>query len=187
MRTARIGMDELVDASGQSLHVKQLVGLKHWARPISKALNLDEGRLTFHVLEAPDVADAIIDSKGLRQISDSGALEAIVDEVLAVGDAEFQKKCLGKMQDVAGHGRTVLFVSHNMAAVRKLCSSGLTLQGGAARFRGPVIDAITAMLEQVTGNRQKASTAAIDTLIENKGTLPNASAAPSPASPRGSG
>ena len=42
----------------------------------------------------------------------------IVDEVLAVGDAEFQKKCLGKMQDVAGHGRTVLFVSHNMAAVR---------------------------------------------------------------------
>jgi protein-serine/threonine kinase len=61
MRTARIGMDELVDAAGQSVHVKQLVKLKHWARPISKALNLDEGRLTFHVLEAPDAAAALID------------------------------------------------------------------------------------------------------------------------------
>jgi eukaryotic-like serine/threonine-protein kinase len=61
MKIARIGMDELVDAEGRSRHVKQLVGLKHWARPISKALNLDEGRLTFHVLEAPDVAGAIID------------------------------------------------------------------------------------------------------------------------------
>ena len=61
MKTARIGLDDLVDAEGRSRHVKQLVGLKHWARPISKALNLDEGRLTFHVLEAPDVASAIID------------------------------------------------------------------------------------------------------------------------------
>jgi protein-serine/threonine kinase len=61
MRTARIGMDERVDASGQSLHVKQLVQLKHWARPISKALNLDDGRLTFHVLEAPDAAAAIVE------------------------------------------------------------------------------------------------------------------------------
>jgi lipopolysaccharide transport system ATP-binding protein len=54
----------------------------------------------------------------------------IVDEVLAVGDAEFQKKCLGKMQDVAGHGRTVLFVSHNMAAVSTLCPRTLVLHGG---------------------------------------------------------
>ncbi len=46
----------------------------------------------------------------------------VVDEVLAVGDAEFQKKCLGKMGDVAGEGRTVLFVSHNMAAIRALCA-----------------------------------------------------------------
>ena len=61
MKTARIGLDELVDAEGRSRHVKQLVGLKHWARPISKSLNLDEGRLTFHVLEAPDVAAAIIE------------------------------------------------------------------------------------------------------------------------------
>ncbi len=55
----------------------------------------------------------------------------IVDEVLAVGDAEFQRKCLGKMQDVAtGEGRTVLFVSHNMSAVSRLCSRGIYLDGG---------------------------------------------------------
>jgi protein-serine/threonine kinase len=61
MKTNRIGIDELTDKAGNSLHVKQLVGLKHWARPISKALSLEDGRLTFHVLEAPDVAGAIID------------------------------------------------------------------------------------------------------------------------------
>ncbi len=54
----------------------------------------------------------------------------VVDEVLAVGDAEFQKKCLGKMQDVAGQGRTVLFVSHNISAVKQLCSRGLLLAHG---------------------------------------------------------
>lgn len=54
----------------------------------------------------------------------------IIDEVLAVGDAEFQKKCLGKMKDVSGEGRTVLFVSHNMDAVRSLCSRGLLLGNG---------------------------------------------------------
>ena len=54
----------------------------------------------------------------------------IVDEVLAVGDAEFQKKCLGKMKDVAGHGRTVLFVSHNMSAVLKLCTKALIINQG---------------------------------------------------------
>lgn len=54
----------------------------------------------------------------------------IVDEVLAVGDAEFQKKCLGKMKDVSGRGRTVLFVSHNMGAVNTLCNKGLLLDKG---------------------------------------------------------
>src|SRR5450631_3639824 len=58
----------------------------------------------------------------------------IVDEVLAVGDAEFQKKCLGKMKDVAGQGRTVLFVSHNMNAIRQLCSSAILLAGGKLRM-----------------------------------------------------
>ena len=51
----------------------------------------------------------------------------LVDEVLAVGDAAFQKKCLGKMGEVAKEGRTVLFVSHNMAAVQSLCRSGIVL------------------------------------------------------------
>ena len=60
LRLGRIGTDGLVDADGRSRHVKQLVALKAWARPISKALSLEEGRLTFHVLEASDVADAIL-------------------------------------------------------------------------------------------------------------------------------
>jgi protein-serine/threonine kinase len=68
MKTARIGMDERVDAAGRSLHVRQLVGLKHWARPISKALDLNEGRLTFHVLEAPDAAAAIVEFAERNQV-----------------------------------------------------------------------------------------------------------------------
>jgi protein-serine/threonine kinase len=68
MKIARIGVDELVDADGRSRHVKQLVALKHWARPISKALNLDEGRLTFHVLEAPDVAAALLEFSQRNQV-----------------------------------------------------------------------------------------------------------------------
>lgn len=60
----------------------------------------------------------------------------IVDEVLAVGDAEFQKKCLGKMKDVSGQGRTVLFVSHNMAAVKSLCEHGILLRNGELVGRG---------------------------------------------------
>jgi len=54
----------------------------------------------------------------------------LVDEVLAVGDVEFQKKCLGKMKDVAGQGRTILFVSHNMGAINNLCSRALLLEKG---------------------------------------------------------
>lgn len=61
----------------------------------------------------------------------------IVDEVLAVGDASFQKKCLGKMQDVAGSGRTVLFVSHNMPAVMNLCERVLVLDRGSLVYDGP--------------------------------------------------
>lgn len=61
MRTGRIGMDDLVDEQGQSRHVRQLVALKHWARPVVKAMELDEGRLTFHVIEATDAAAAILE------------------------------------------------------------------------------------------------------------------------------
>lgn len=67
----------------------------------------------------------------------------IVDEVLAVGDAEFQKKCLGKMKDVSEReGRTVLFVSHNMAAVKQLCTRGIVLQNGALSFSGSQYEAV---------------------------------------------
>jgi protein-serine/threonine kinase len=68
MKTARIGMDEKLDAEGKSVHVNQLVGLKHWARPISKQLDLGEGRLTFHVLEAPDAASAIVEFAERNQV-----------------------------------------------------------------------------------------------------------------------
>jgi lipopolysaccharide transport system ATP-binding protein len=66
----------------------------------------------------------------------------IVDEVLAVGDAAFQKKCLGKMEDVAGGGRTVLFVSHNMAAVTSLCTRAMLLKDGRLIDSGPTHDVI---------------------------------------------
>ena len=75
----------------------------------------------------------------------------VVDEVLAVGDAEFQKKAIGKMQDVSrGNGRTVLFVSHNMAAVRSLCQKGVVLKDGRTDFIGTAEDAIQHYLGTVT-------------------------------------
>ena len=71
----------------------------------------------------------------------------VVDEVLAVGDAEFQKKAIGKMQEVSqGGGRTVLFVSHNMTAVKQLCKSGVLLENGQIRYIGSVNDVITKYL-----------------------------------------
>ncbi len=76
----------------------------------------------------------------------------IVDEVLAVGDAQFQKKCLGKMDDVSKEGRTVLFVSHNIAAIKSLCNRGIWLQGGQIRGIGTTND--------VSGEYMKTSTSA---------------------------
>src|SRR5690348_14743315 len=66
----------------------------------------------------------------------------LVDEVLAVGDAEFQQKCLGKMRDVTREGRTVVFVSHNLAAVRALCPRSLVLQKGRLVFDGATEEAV---------------------------------------------
>ena len=66
----------------------------------------------------------------------------IVDEVLAVGDAQFQKKCLGKMEEVGEEGRTVLFVSHNMAMISNLCQTGMVLNEGELEFFGQVSDAV---------------------------------------------
>ena len=61
----------------------------------------------------------------------------LIDEVLAVGDVEFQKKCLGKMKDVAGEGRTVLFVSHNMGAISMLCEKTMLFSEGKLEYNGP--------------------------------------------------
>jgi lipopolysaccharide transport system ATP-binding protein len=66
----------------------------------------------------------------------------LVDEVLAVGDAEFQEKCLGKMKDVTREGRTVVFVSHNLVAMRSLCPRALVLEGGSLVFDGKTDDAV---------------------------------------------
>jgi lipopolysaccharide transport system ATP-binding protein len=76
----------------------------------------------------------------------------IIDEVLSVGDAQFQKKCLGKVHDVARAGRTVLFVSHNMAAVENLCSRGVVLEQGKVIFAGEQTRAISHYLESINKN-----------------------------------
>jgi lipopolysaccharide transport system ATP-binding protein len=81
----------------------------------------------------------------------------IVDEVLAVGDAEFQKKCLGKMKDVAGHGRTILFVSHNMAAMRNLCDRVVYMHNGAIVADGKTDPVVEKYLESTLVTEAKAS------------------------------
>lgn len=79
----------------------------------------------------------------------------IVDEVLAVGDAEFQKKCLGKMGDVSrGEGRTVLFVSHNMDAVRKLCNKGIYMENGTIFYNGNMLDSVNLYNKQLFENKR---------------------------------
>ncbi|MCQ2104503.1 MAG: ABC transporter ATP-binding protein [Fibrobacter sp.] len=75
----------------------------------------------------------------------------VVDEVLAVGDAEFQKKAIGKMQDVSkGEGRTVLFVSHNMAAVKNLCKNGILLEYGKIKQTGSIDNVVDSYLQNAT-------------------------------------
>jgi lipopolysaccharide transport system ATP-binding protein len=77
----------------------------------------------------------------------------VVDEVLAVGDTEFQRKCLGKMSEVAQGGRTVLFVSHNMAAVQTLCTRAICLDSGRLVQIGSVPDAVASYLDGVRKDR----------------------------------
>ncbi|MFQ5604266.1 MAG: ABC transporter ATP-binding protein [bacterium] len=74
----------------------------------------------------------------------------LVDEVLAVGDSAFQKKCLGKMRDVAEEGRTVLFVSHNMGAVSQLCSRALWIDDGQIKSNGPSAEVVAQYLTSVS-------------------------------------
>jgi lipopolysaccharide transport system ATP-binding protein len=83
----------------------------------------------------------------------------IVDEVLAVGDAQFQKKCLGKMEDVGKEGRTVLFVSHQMAAIEKLCSRALLLRQGQIKFTGESKETINYYLQDVEVEVEKSNVA----------------------------
>jgi lipopolysaccharide transport system ATP-binding protein len=73
----------------------------------------------------------------------------VIDEVLAVGDAEFQRKCIGRMSELSrGHGRTVLFVSHNLEAVKQLCPRSIWLENGHVRADGPTSDVVNRYLEQ---------------------------------------
>jgi lipopolysaccharide transport system ATP-binding protein len=81
----------------------------------------------------------------------------IVDEVLAVGDAAFQQKCLGKMKDVAGEGRTILFVSHNMEAARRLCTRGIWLLQGSLQMD----DAIDHVVDSYTKRMAQQPTAVL--------------------------
>lgn len=78
----------------------------------------------------------------------------IIDEVLAVGDAEFQKKCLGKMKDVSGQGRTVLFVSHNMSAVKGLCPKTIVLKNGQVVYSDETQKAISFYQKSFSQNSQ---------------------------------
>src|SRR5262249_14444112 len=74
-----------------------------------------------------------------------------VDEVLAVGDAEFQRRCINKMRDISSAGRTVLFVSHNATALRNLCSSGLLLKDGVVTSKGTIDDVLSAYAGSSSG------------------------------------
>ena len=80
----------------------------------------------------------------------------IVDEVLSVGDAEFQRKCMGKMGDVSGEGRTVLFVSHNMASVEKLCPKTILINNGSIKNIGETTTIINKYLDSFTSNNNQS-------------------------------
>lgn len=117
MRKAEVSakLDEIIDFSGIEHHIDS---------PVKRYSSGMKVRLGFAVAAhlEPDIL--------------------IVDEVLAVGDADFQRKCLGKMKDVSLTDRTILFVSHNMTAVRSLCSRAIWLQNGQVRLDGPTDEVV---------------------------------------------
>lgn len=86
----------------------------------------------------------------------------IVDEVLAVGDAEFQKKCLGKMEDVGKEGRTVLFVSHSMAAVQQLCATGILLKSGNIAINSKIHNVIEEYNNSIVSHSGKTELLEVD-------------------------
>ena len=89
----------------------------------------------------------------------------VVDEVLAVGDLEFQRRCLGKMESMEREGRTVIFVSHNLEAIRRLCDTSVWLDGGRVRAVGATASVVTAYLAEVVGERAEVQ-------YEDDATLP---------------
>jgi hypothetical protein len=94
----------------------------------------------------------------------------LVDEVLAVGDAAFQKKCLGKMSDVAQGGRTVVFVSHNMGAINSLCTRAIWIDKGTIREEGPAQAVVTHYLDSVregfvVGNAKPGDKIVVDRVV----------------------
>jgi lipopolysaccharide transport system ATP-binding protein len=90
----------------------------------------------------------------------------LVDEVLAVGDSAFQQKCIGKMSEVASHGRTVIFVSHSMSAITRLCNRGIVLEAGRVGFDGPVHDAVRHYNALVFGGDQSGGNRLPNVLYE---------------------
>ena len=93
----------------------------------------------------------------------------IVDEVLAVGDAEFQKKCLGKMKDVAGDGRTVIFVSHKMTAVESLCTSAIILECGKKVAHASSREVLQKYLCKISESGEVISDSAVVRLVKTSG------------------
>lgn len=94
----------------------------------------------------------------------------VVDEVLAVGDTEFQKKAIGKMQDISkSEGRTVLFVSHNMAAVKSLCTRGIVMENGKVAYNGDVEEALKNYIlsNEVKNNNLQISKGVFDLTLHN--------------------
>jgi lipopolysaccharide transport system ATP-binding protein len=89
----------------------------------------------------------------------------LIDEVLAVGDMEFQQKCLGKMSQIAGEGRTILFVSHNMAAIQNFCKQCIVINAGSIVFNGPMNNGIDFYLKSINCNNSQS----IDSRVDRKG------------------
>jgi lipopolysaccharide transport system ATP-binding protein len=138
--------------------------------------------------EIQDKFDAIIDFSGTEKFLDTAlkhyssgmqlrlafAVAAflepeilIIDEVLAVGDAEFQKKCMGKMEDVSKNGRTILFVSHNMASMKTLCERGLLIEKGKLIHDGTMAKAVETYLSSASKTLVSGSIPANSSSINN--------------------
>jgi lipopolysaccharide transport system ATP-binding protein len=95
----------------------------------------------------------------------------IIDEVLAVGDASFQKKCLGKMEEIANLGRTVLFVSHDLGAVSSLCSKGILLENGKVIYQGDIESTIKNYMNDVKSEIQTTKKYSKENYQEYDGTI----------------